>query len=290
LIALVLFPVTMRLLNRASASVDGVTLLAAYHTAYNVVGVAVLLPLIDRFTRLVERILPERRSPLTRCLDPAALVTPFAAEEAVRRTVARALGAICGSIREALTRGNDGVSLAASGDALRQAREFMSEVCGPPQSEEEHARLTRTLHALDDASRLAGIAAEKREWRATPGASEDAHAIELCTDVMRNAVVIADGVGAMPGTAVHVAAAAELGGDKAAMASTSTEPTMARLEQGASSLRELQGVHRAMTLGAVAGGLVSADEAMTRVDAVRQLDALAHHAWQSAAHLVDGGA
>src|SRR5580698_2051415 len=82
-IALVLFPFTIPLLIRASNTIDGVTLLAAYHTAYNVVGVAVLLPLIDRFTRFVERILPERASPLTRCLDKAALETPLAAEEAV---------------------------------------------------------------------------------------------------------------------------------------------------------------------------------------------------------------
>src|SRR5262245_22240676 len=97
-IALVLFPVTIPLLAWASKTFDGVTLLAAYHTAYNVVGVAVLLPLTGRFTRLVERILPERQSPLTRCLDPAALATPLAAEEAVRQTVARALGTMCGSI------------------------------------------------------------------------------------------------------------------------------------------------------------------------------------------------
>jgi phosphate:Na+ symporter len=79
LIALVLFPVTTPLLVRTSGDVDGVTLLAGYHTAYNVVGVLVLLPLIDRFTQLVERILPERGSPLTRCLDPSALATPIAA-------------------------------------------------------------------------------------------------------------------------------------------------------------------------------------------------------------------
>jgi phosphate:Na+ symporter len=60
LIALVLFPVTMPLLVRASKTIDGVTLSAAYHTAYHIVGVAVLLPLIHSFTRLVERIVPER--------------------------------------------------------------------------------------------------------------------------------------------------------------------------------------------------------------------------------------
>lgn len=42
-----------------------------------------------------------------------------------------------------------------------------------------------------------------------------------------------------------------------------------------------------MTLGSVADDAVSADEVMTRVDTVRRLDALAHHAWQSAAHLVE---
>ena len=89
------FPFVTPLLVRASNTIDGVTLLAAYHTAYNVVGVAVLLPLIDKFTRFVERILPERGSPLTRCLDPLALSTPIAAVEAVRRTVARALEAAC---------------------------------------------------------------------------------------------------------------------------------------------------------------------------------------------------
>ena len=52
------------------------TLLAAYHTAYNVVGVAVLMPAIGWFTRFVERLLPDRTSPLTRSLDPAALATP----------------------------------------------------------------------------------------------------------------------------------------------------------------------------------------------------------------------
>jgi phosphate:Na+ symporter len=47
-IALVLFPVVTPLLIRASSTIDGVTLLAGYHTAYNVVGVAVVLALISK--------------------------------------------------------------------------------------------------------------------------------------------------------------------------------------------------------------------------------------------------
>src|SRR5271165_7276284 len=116
-IALVLFPVVTPLLIRASSTIDGVTLLAGYHTAYNVVGVLVLLPLIDKFTRLVERILPERGSPLTRCLDPAALATPIAAVEAVRRTTARALAAVCVSFDTALAAANRSESVRLGKDA-----------------------------------------------------------------------------------------------------------------------------------------------------------------------------
>ena len=165
-IALVLFPIVTPLLVRASKTIDGVTLLAAYHTAYNVVGVLVLLPLIDRFTRLVERILPERDSPLTRCLDPSALATPIVAVEAVRRTIARALAAVCGSVEAALvaeTRGEPvpgkyAISVHEAIGALRQAQVFLSDVAGPPDTDDQQRRLTSTLHALDHASRLAETA------------------------------------------------------------------------------------------------------------------------------------
>src|ERR1700759_2932316 len=103
-IALVLFPIVTPLLIRASNTIDGVTLLAGYHTAYNVIGVAVLLPIVNGFTRLVERMLPDRNLGLTRCLDRSALTVPIATEQAVRRTVARALGAVCQSLGGVLAR------------------------------------------------------------------------------------------------------------------------------------------------------------------------------------------
>src|SRR5262249_33715895 len=205
-IALVVFPVTTPLLIHASKTIDGVTLLAGYHTAYNVVGVAVLLPLIKRFTRFVERILPERASPLTRCLDPAALVTPLTTEEAVRRTVARSLGTMCGSIAAVLTPPDGGsagarkgpVSVTEASDALRRGQEVKADASGTPESEEEEDRLTDTLHALEHASRLAEVAGEKDELGPAPGGSDDRRAADLCADAMRNAALIADAVGTLP--------------------------------------------------------------------------------------------
>jgi phosphate:Na+ symporter len=307
LIAMVLFPVTIPLLVRASDTVDGVTLLAGYHTAYNVVGVAVLLPVIDRFTRLVERILPERGSPLTRCLDPAALVTPVATVEAVRRTVARALETMCGSLATTLLAAyplasappsKNVVPAAEAADALRQAQEFLSEASGPPESVDEQRRLTSTLHALDHASRLAETVAEEAGFGTTPGGSQDMRAAEVCAAAMRSATSLAAEVAALPASSdrdIPIGPGTEPkgsfdSGEGPGASGGATEQALAQLERCAKELGALRRDHRSATLGAVASGALSADEAIARVDAVRRLEALAHHAWRSAAHLVGRGA
>jgi phosphate:Na+ symporter len=210
--------------------------------------------------------------------------------------VARSLEAICGPIGETLTAVSRGTpvgaprataSIAEASDALRQAREFMSEASGPPESEEEQERLTSTLHALDHASRLAEVGGETGAFRAVSSGSEDERATKLCAEAMRSAAVIAGEVGALPDAPDPPAPVEEIEAQK--QVTTDGEPTaqaMAQLEHCASSLRALLATHRRATLGSVASRAMSADEAMGRVDTVRRLDALAHHAWRSAAHLV----
>jgi phosphate:Na+ symporter len=280
-IALVLFPIVTPLLVHASKAIDGVTLLAAYHTAYNVVGVLVLLPLIDQFTRLVERILPERGSPLTRCLDPSALATPVVAVEAVRRTIARVLAAVCGSVELVLvarTRGegapgNDVISARETADALRQAQVFLSDVAGPPDTDDEQRRLTSTLHALDHASRLAETAGGI-DFGTASGGPDDARAGQLCADAMRIATSVADDLAVRGSPATSGAK------------TLSTDEALVQLGRCATELEQLKRTHRIATLGAVANGTLTADAAIARVDTLRSLQALALHAWRSTMHLV----
>ena len=297
-IALMLFPVVTPLLIRASSTVDGVTLLAGYHTAYNVIGVSVLLPVIDRFTRFVERILPERASPLTRCLDPSALVTPIAAVEAVRRTVARALGALCTSVGASLAAsGGEAarpekitISVPEAGDALRQAQVFMSDVDGPPESEAEQWRLTSTLHALDHASRLAEIAGNGAELVTSSSEPEDVRAAQLCAEAMRRVASIAGKVAALP-EAHPIKIRDSIIGSTHSNATTdsSTEEPLIELERCAKTLSELRRTHPSATLSEVAKGMLTAGEAIVRVDTVRNLEMLTNHAWRSTSHLVGRG-
>ena len=249
------------------------------------------MPVIGWFTRLVERLLPDRGSPLTRGLDPAALATPVVAIEAVRRTVANSIELACKSIGAALAPAIDGPvgpaksagSVTEIGDALRKAQDFISKVSGPPETEDEQRRRASTLHALDHAARLAEMAGEQPDIApATKGGAEDARAAQLCAEAMRNAASVAGEVAEESALSDHAAPIRFEETPDALSALT-------KLEQCAKTLGELRSAHRSATLSAAATGALTADEAIVRVDTVRRLEALAHHAWRSAAHLVGRG-
>ena len=197
-VALLLFLPIIQLMVRAAASVDAVTLLAIYHTGYNVVGVAILLPLIVPFTRMIERIVPEQGNPLTRCLDPASLMSSTVAVEAGRRTVARVLGSLCSSTTDRLEnilRGgaaadtNDNAMLHQTSDALQETRAFLSHVTDQPPSDEEQRWLLSTLHALEHTIRLAD--AIKENVRIGLDGADERRAVALCAKAMQTASSIA---------------------------------------------------------------------------------------------------
>src|SRR5215467_1217327 len=144
LIAIVAFPFTAALMNVFTASVDGMTLLAAYHTAYNVVGVAVLLPATQWFTRVVERALPSKQTPLQRALDPSALSSPVIAIETARRVVADVLATTAASVSATLSGAARPAAqgTAAAATALEEVRDFLSELTEPPETEAERLRMT----------------------------------------------------------------------------------------------------------------------------------------------------
>jgi len=280
LIALATFPLTMPLMQRWQGAVDGSTLLAAYHTAFNVVGVAVLLPAVDWFTRLVERLLPSKESVLTRSLDPAALVNPIVAVETVRRVVADVLKALCISIAASLAgevRKNGGTSQAAT--ALKGAREFLSELKQPPGSEEESQRLTHTLHALDHASRLSDMMGEGDSLVPANGGPDGLRMAELCKGAMGWAEMVAGSIIAESALSPR---AQPIGWE----ASPEAEAALAELESAAKVLDLMQREHRAATLVAVAPGKLTAVEAFAQVELVRQLNRMTHHTWRAAAHLL----
>lgn len=298
LIAVALFPFVTPLIVRAAQAIDATTLLAAYHTAYNVLGVAVLLPLMGPFTRLIERLVPERGSPFTKYLDPASLRSPMVAVEAVRRTIERALETLCGAAASGLEGAVKGAMVRPAVDELtrlqashgvREASDFLSK-SDPPPSEEGQAWFTSTVHALDHASRLAeAVDAMARTGLATDG-PEELSAAALCAQSMRDAagasasLAVAAGPGhpVDDGLAKPVSAAAS--GSIDARAGPVDDATQ-DLERVAKALADLRASHRSATLELVASGQLTASQAIARVDAVALMSRLTHHAWRAVAHL-----
>ncbi|WP_424811011.1 Na/Pi cotransporter family protein [Roseococcus sp. YIM B11640] len=276
LIAVAAFPFTSRLMHHLLPSLEGMTLLAAYHTAYNVVAVAVLLPATTWFTRLVERLLPSRQTALERALDPSALANPVIAVETARRVVARILSATAAGTAARLSGGSAPMSPEAAA-ALASVRDFLSGVKHPPDSEAERLRMTSTLHALEHASRLVrDLAAEG------PAAGRDPRTVALCMQAMRGA----EAVGASIAAESALSAQAEPIGWHI---SPEIGAALDAAERAARDLEALQREQRAATLAAVAPGELTATEAFARIEATRHLERIARHAWRAAAHLLGRG-
>jgi phosphate:Na+ symporter len=109
---------------------------------------------------------------------------------------------------------------------------------------------------------------------------------------MRSAVSVAHEVTAAPHQAAVSSRAKDSSADAGAVSGSptiSTDDALVLLERSSADLGELRRAHRSVTLSAVAGGTLTADAALVRVDTVRSLEVLAYHAWRSAAHLVGRG-
>ena len=284
LIAIAAFPFTAALMRTLIDSIDGMTLLAAYHTAYNVVGVAVLLPATQWFTRVVERLLPSRQTALQRALDPSALVSPVIAVETARRVVADVLTKTAASVSTQLSggAGRAGQDTQAAAAALEEVRDFLSELKEPPETEAEQYRLTSTLHALDHTSRLVEAVAEGELSGQSAGAAQDLRAAGLCEEALRAAEAVGRSI---TSEAALSAQAAPIGWS----VSPEIASALADVERAAAELDVVQRDHRAATLASVAPGKLTAADAFARIDAVRRLDQIAHHASRSVAHLLGRG-
>lgn len=65
---------------------DDAISLAAFHTAFNVLGVLMVLPIMGPFSTVIERLIPERGSPLVRHLDRSVAAVPGVALEVALRS------------------------------------------------------------------------------------------------------------------------------------------------------------------------------------------------------------
>jgi phosphate:Na+ symporter len=138
----------------------GATSLAAFHTLFIALGVALILPVVPQFAALVERLLPDRSDSgevLTQRLDASLLAIPSVALEASQRALEQVTLLMLGVYRDLLRGPLASVSparLQALGLSLETIYGFVGRIELPPSNTEAAARRIAQLHALDHLMRF----------------------------------------------------------------------------------------------------------------------------------------
>ncbi len=161
-VALALLPVFVALVRHLSLQLgrdDAAISLAAFHTAFNLFGVALMLPFTRQLSRLVVRLVPQSGDRLTRHLDVNATQLGSLAIEAVRQTALEMANEVFVTLADALRRGEftriSKQRLQSVEAAGRETTRFISELTGTEHPARElRRRHASTLHALDHLERL----------------------------------------------------------------------------------------------------------------------------------------
>jgi phosphate:Na+ symporter len=188
---------------------------------------------------------------------------PAVAVETAHRTLRDVLAWTIPSLDPRL-RTVDATRLATSHAALEEVRAFIAAVLSEPESAPTHARHVAAIHAVDHLEQLVTLA--EAPARVT------AAAVEALGDLRAVAGEVID---------IAAAAAQDGGGPAGATAGEAAE----RLVRSAREARE-------RVIAEAASGRVAAPEALRRLDALRWMEAFAHHVHRALHHLgtVDGDA
>jgi phosphate:Na+ symporter len=133
---------------------DVPTALVIFHTAFNLVGVALLLPVADRYARLIERLVPERAGALPEPPDAALRAEPAAAVDAARVTAGRLAQAVTGRFAQRLGGRSAAPDPAAVHTALDGLEAFLLDLSLPPADPRLKMRYAALLHMVDHLHRL----------------------------------------------------------------------------------------------------------------------------------------
>ncbi|HSJ23564.1 MAG TPA: Na/Pi symporter [Longimicrobiales bacterium] len=264
-VAFLLVPVALQLETTLAARLDvtePALLIAAFHTSFNLLGLLLLAPFIDPFTRLITRMVPDAGPALTRNLDPSVAELPPVAVEAARRVVLETADVVLGVLADALRQPRrDRLTTATLDDAsnaLHQTRRFLATVRASEDAA-EHARRLSLHHAMDHLDRLV-----ERIRHHTP--ADPPH--DPAFDQLR-----AGALAIMPGVR------AWLRSESGAAAPNG------EWQRFSEEVAERRRTDRDRTLARTAAGEMDPDLADRRLAAMRWLDSSAYHVWRTVHHL-----
>ena len=260
IVALVALPGFVWLIRSAMPRLDPALQIAAFHTAFNLLGVLIFVPLTEPLARFIERRIPERGELLTRHLAVGKTLQPSVLLEAARLTLRdvtiEAVSVASGLLSVAVTREASARSHAIAA-ALGAVRDRTALIRSEGVASHERRQHVAALHAVDHLHRLLEAFAEASNARLALERMECAEArdqvrvfLELLGDGLRSQRSVAPG---LEGASLRVAA--------------------------------LRREARGELLSRTADGEIEPAAAENLLEAFRWLDRIAYHFWRTAHHL-----
>jgi phosphate:Na+ symporter len=238
---------------------DPAVAIAAFHTAFNLLGAAIFLPLTPQLARLATRLIPERGPPATRYLDPSLHEVPAVAVDAAFKALRSTLKSLLRMVIQGLQPQGVGVpSMRESDRALDAIRAFLKDV-SPSAGSREFQRLVELLHVLDHVTALRDDLREIAEL-----------------DTARTSAALRP---------VTQWLAVELQALLAGLEHEDEAPDATRAEAMALHLKEERRSARPHILSATAQRQAQLDQALRDLAAQRWLDAIAGHVARAVVHL-----
>lgn len=255
-VAFLLLPVFSWLMreNSPGDGLDAPTALAAFHTGFNLLGVALLFPGIKPFCRLIERMIPEHLPAATRYLTASVAGVGPVALEAARRSLREVLRDICGSCTGIAHEGRITApasrALAEALHSLQVVGTFLHTVGRNQFSKEESERQVSLVHAIDHLTRLSQTLSNPP----SDGIAPDRPAIKSVLD--RLAPAMASGAGP-------------------------AEPDAHFMGSVSRGIAEVRKSERKNLLNEAALGRSDPAQTLSDVDALLWLDRVAYHLWRA---------
>lgn len=137
---------------------DAPTALVLFHSAFNIIGALVFLPLTRPFAALIGWLVPDRSPALAQALDRRLLSDPAAALDAAESVARKAAALQARALSDALSPRSDLRPLAASAGQVRQTLEalgrWLAQIRVGPDQAGLQARYAQLLHRMDHLARL----------------------------------------------------------------------------------------------------------------------------------------
>ncbi|SDY61933.1 Na/Pi cotransporter family protein [Nitrosomonas sp. Nm33] len=242
----------------------GAVSLAAFHTAFITLGVAIFLPFNRAFARSIVRLLPEQGPHLTRHLDDTLLQAPAVALESTRRTLIvttlETISLLNQLLSSAVARVSELQRVEVKG-ALKTTQHFFARI--PPITDDEPLSRSRIaqLHAIDHLARLLtrlNLSTATRKVMTQPALQS---ALTRCQKVLALA--------------------------RQGLLHRVSSNWMIQMERQAQALAELRRDERLVILRQTANGKQSPFDALEALDAIRWLERVTYHTWRLCHYLAE---